>query len=219
MNLDTQLARARTYASHHIERPDANTWSWDFSDEVFIALKAYEKAGMAPAITYPGEGRLAHYRGIPIVIARNKGWALYTGTGQVVTQETMGALTPAAASKQDGMVELPRNPLHFVIDDLSPSALNTLETWPYADNRPAQQTYTRIGPWLKELLDKSLVEGVSTKKNGSGNVVQWTIKPTLPGWEAIEHLRCGLYAHHRTLYLARAKRDTEEETIPGWGQF
>lgn len=218
MMLDTELARARAFAAEHHGPPDKDKWSWDLSDGVWAALKADEAAG-ATHITYSQTGRVAYYRGIPVVMARNEGWALYTSNGAVITRDTLDEQIPAAAIKKDNMVEIPRNPLHFVIDDLSPPALNTLETWGYAENKPEPQTYSRLTLWMKELFEKRLTEIIDSKMNGSGNVVEWTIKPTFEGWEAIEHLRCGLYAQHRSLYLARAKRDADEEAIPGWGQF
>ena len=218
MMIDTQLARARAFAAEHHGPPDPEKWSWDLGDDVWIALKADQAAG-ATHITWSENGRLARYRGIPVIIARSKGWALYTADGPAITQAVLDDAIPAAARKKDNMVEIERNPLHFVIDDLSTGALNTLETWGYDHNKPLSQTYSALTLWMKELFEKRLTEIVTTKMNGSGNVVEWTIKPTLEGWEAIEHLRCGLYAQHRTLYLARAKRDADEEAIPGWAQF
>lgn len=112
------------------------------------------------------------------------------------------------------MIELPRNPVDFKIDDLSQAALERLLTWGEA----GRHLYYAVTPWMQELVD----EGLAAHAGGEfedGRQTAWIIERTFSGFEAAERYKCGIYHHHKKIYEARAARDRALVENPLFGQW
>lgn len=96
MDLDRVLAEAYTEMARHCATTAGVTW--EFSDAVWIALVTMPTRSMTETITGPTNA--PRYRGIPIVITRNKGWALRY-PGGVVTEN----MTPTGSRIDWGLRE------------------------------------------------------------------------------------------------------------------
>lgn len=121
------------------------------------------------------------------------------------------------------MVELPRNPTHFKIDQLSPAAMEQLASL------PESMTITRLGygkvlfpeefPEIHELVLHGFLEYVLPEHRWLMDGEKVHLVRTFLGYEASEHVRCGLYQHHKKLYEDRAARDAALEANPLWCAF
>jgi len=111
------------------------------------------------------------------------------------------------------MVELPRDPLDFKIDALSPAAGVALARWDGVTH-----TYREITPWMRELLDGGFVQHVG----GRVQLPDYDLAITFDGNNAQLRINSGIYAHHKAIYEKRAERDAAVDAMAGaplWGMF
>lgn len=122
------------------------------------------------------------------------------------------------------MIELPRNPMHFIIDQLSPAAMEYLRgigaNTTVMRERFGDMLFPEEFPHIHELVRHGFLEYRKPKRpweRSAGKIV--VLDRTFLGYEASEHLRCGMYQHHKRLYEERAARDAALEANPMWGMF
>jgi hypothetical protein len=97
------------------------------------------------------------------------------------------------------MVELPRNPIDFRIDQLSPAALEGLQFFKgvaCADN-----------PLSTPVYEELVAHGFVTKK---GELIDAL---SFDGHNAQLRVNSGIYHHHKAIYAKRAARDAAMEEM------
>ena len=108
------------------------------------------------------------------------------------------------------MVELPRNPLDFKIDALSPAALRRLQTWDGVSH-----TYRELTPWLRELMEAGFAANAGGSYGINGVQLEWKVALTFDGKNAQLRVNSGIYQHHKGIYERRAERDRAAEAMAG----